>query len=141
LKQVGSRIVPQTKQSLLKDVGAFDRNLRRCPRFVLQEETSQGRQMNNDHLNKKDHPTRTPSRAPVLAALAVAVFGVLAMLVVDHGPWNHPNVQTAEVANYKTTGAAARAVGANVTPTAAKTDLEPAAPGPKPAQPANPATP
>jgi uncharacterized membrane protein len=97
--------------------------------------------MDKDHSNNKDRPKRTRSRAPVLAALAVAVFGLLAMLVVDHGPWSHPNVQTAEVANYKTTGAAARAVGANVTPTAPKTDLEPAAPGPKPAQPANPATP
>jgi hypothetical protein len=92
--------------------------------------------MDKDHSNSKDR-----SRAPVLAALAVAVFGLLAMLVVDHGPWSHPNVQTAEVASYKTTGAAARAVGANVTPTATKTDLEPAAPGPKTAQPANPATP
>jgi hypothetical protein len=76
-----------------------------------------------------------------MAALAVAVFGVLAMLVVDHGQWNRPNVQTAEVANYKTTGAAAGAAGANVTPTPPKTDIEPTAPGPKPAQPANPTTP
>jgi hypothetical protein len=97
--------------------------------------------MDKDHPNNKDRPKRTRSRAPVLAALAVAGFGLLAMLVVDYGPWSHPNVQTAEVANYKTTGAAARAVGANVTPTVPKTDLEPAAPGPKPAQPANPATP
>lgn len=97
--------------------------------------------MDKDHSNNKDRPKRTGSRAPVLAALAVAVFGLLAMLVVDHGPWSHPNVQTAEVANHKTTGSAARAVGANMTPTAPKTDLEPAAPGPKPAQPANPATP
>jgi uncharacterized membrane protein len=97
--------------------------------------------MNKDRSNKKDRPTRTGSRAPVLAALTVAVFGVLAMLVVDHGPWSHPNVQTAEVADYKTTGAAARGAGANVTPTAPKTDIEPAAPGPKPAQPTNPATP
>jgi hypothetical protein len=97
--------------------------------------------MNKDRSNKKDRPTRTGSRAPVLAALTVAVFGVLAMLVVDHGPWSHPSVQTAEAANYKTTGAAARGAGANVTPTAPKTDIEPAAPGPKPAQPTNPATP
>jgi hypothetical protein len=80
-------------------------------------------------------------RAPLMVALAVAVFGVLAMLLVDHGPWNRPDVQSAEVANYKTTGAAARAAGATVTSTAPKPELEPAAPGPKPAQPANPATP
>jgi hypothetical protein len=72
-----------------------------------------------------------------MAALAVAVFGVLAMVLVDHGPWSRPHVQGAEV-DYTTTGAAARAAGATVTPTAPKPDLEPVAPGPKPAQPANP---
>jgi len=66
--------------------------------------------------------------------------GVLAMLLVDHGPWTRPKVQTAEV-NHKTTGDAARAVGAKVTPTAPKSELEPNVPGPKPAQPANPAPP
>jgi hypothetical protein len=109
--------------------------------FILSEETNQVCQMDKDHSNKRDRPRRTGSRAPLMAALAVAVFGVLAMLVVDHGPWSRPNVQTAEVANYKTTGAAARAAGANVTPTPPKTDIEPTAPGPKPAQPANPTTP
>jgi hypothetical protein len=78
---------------------------------------------------------------PVVIAIAVAVFGVLAMLIVDHGPWTRPRVQTAEVANYKTTGDAARAVGATVMPTAPKPGLEPTAPGPKPAEPANPAPP
>jgi hypothetical protein len=73
-----------------------------------------------------------------MVALAIAVFGVLAMLIVDHGPWSRPNVQTAEVANYRTTGAAARAAGAAVVPTAPKPPLEPEAPGPKPAQPASP---
>ena len=77
----------------------------------------------------------------MFVALAVAIFGILAILIVDHGPWNRPQVQTAEVANYKTTGEAARAVGASVTPTAPKPELEPAAPGPKPAQPANTTTP
>ena len=77
----------------------------------------------------------------MLATLAVAVFGALAMLVVDHGPWSRPNVQTAEVANYRTTGEAARAAGATVTPTAPRPAFEPIAPGPKPAQPANPSTP
>jgi hypothetical protein len=45
---------------------------------------------------------------PVVIAIAVAVFGVLAMLIVDHGPWTRPKVQTAEVASHKTTGDAAR---------------------------------
>ena len=76
---------------------------------------------------------------PVVIAIAVAVFGLLAMLIVDHGPWTKPKVQTAEVANYKTTGDAARAVGARVTPTVPKAELEPIVPGPKPAEPANPA--
>ena len=75
---------------------------------------------------------------PVMVAFAIAIFGMLAMLVVDHGPWSRPNVQTAEVANHRTTGEAARAVGATIAPTAPKPALEPEAPGPKPAQPANP---
>ena len=76
---------------------------------------------------------------PVVIAIAVAVFGVLAMLIVDHSPWTRPRVQTAEVASHKTTGDAARAVGAKVTPTAPKSELDPPGPGPKPAEPANPA--
>jgi hypothetical protein len=78
---------------------------------------------------------------PVMFATAVAIFGVLAMLLVDHGPWSRPHVQAAEVANYHTTGAAAHAVGAQVTPTEPKAGIEPTAPGPKPAQPADPADP
>lgn len=77
-------------------------------------------------------------RSPVAVPMAVAVFGVLAMLIVDHGPWSRPQVQTAEVATHKTTGEAARAVGATLTPT--KAAIEPASPGPK-AQPENPVMP
>ena len=83
------------------------------------------------------HPGRSGVH-PVIVAIAVAIFGALAMLIVDHGPWSHPNVQTAEVANHQTTGQAARAAGAAVSPTAPKPSLEPEAPGPKPAQPASP---
>jgi hypothetical protein len=64
--------------------------------------------------------------------MAVAGFGVLAMLIVDHGPWSRPEVQTAEVANYKTTGEAARAAGATVMPTAPKPALEPLSPSRSP---------
>jgi hypothetical protein len=96
--------------------------------------------MQKSHSNNKDHAKRTLGR-PVVAAMAVAGFGIAAMLIVDHGPWSHPQLQTAEIANYKTTGESARAVGATVTPTAPKPSLEPDAPGPKPAQPANPVTP
>jgi len=92
------------------------------------------------NANQENRSKRTPVR-PVVVAMAVAGFGMLAMLIVDHGPWSHPQVQPAEVANYKTTGEAARAIGAMVTPTAPKPLLEPDAPGPKPAHPANPATP
>jgi hypothetical protein len=73
---------------------------------------------------------------PLAVALAVAVFGVAAMLLVDHGPWNKPHLRTAMI-NYGTTAAAAQAAGARVTPTVRKPVLEPEAPGPKPAQPAN----
>jgi hypothetical protein len=73
---------------------------------------------------------------PLAVAMAVAVFGIVAMLLVDHGPWNKPHLRTALV-NYGTTTAAAQAAGARVTPTAPKPAIEPVPPGPKPAQPAN----
>ena len=83
------------------------------------------------------HPKRSGVH-PVVVAIAVAIFGALAMLIVDHAPWSRPNVQTAEVANHQSTGQAARAAGAAVAPTAPKPPLEPEAPGPKPAPPASP---
>lgn len=79
--------------------------------------------------------------APLAVAIAVAILGVLGMLIVDHGPWSKPKTHTAAVANYGTTGDAARAAGATVMPTEPKLRLEPDAPGPKPVYPANPATP
>ncbi|HEX7881374.1 MAG TPA: hypothetical protein VF499_01390 [Afipia sp.] len=79
--------------------------------------------------------------APLLVAAMVALLGVLGMLIVDHGPWSKPKVQPAASANYSTTGEAARAAGAKVTPTEPKAPIEPTPPGPKPAQPANPNTP
>ena len=75
---------------------------------------------------------------PVWIALAIAMFGVLAMWMVDHGPWGRARVQTTEVATHQTTGEAAREAGAAVAPTAPKPALEPQAPGPQPAQPAIP---
>jgi hypothetical protein len=77
---------------------------------------------------------------PVVITIAVAIFGVLGMLLVDHGPWTRPQVQSSDVANYKTTGEAARAAGATVTPTEPKRGLEPVAPGPKPTEPSAPVT-
>jgi len=70
-----------------------------------------------------------------------AKYAVRAAIRLAERPKTEDWVQTAEVANYKTTGEAARAVGAQVVPTAPKSEIEPAAPGPKPAQPANPQTP
>ncbi len=78
---------------------------------------------------------------PLVVAAVVAAFSILGMLIVDHGPWNKPKVQTAAVANYTTTGEAARAAGARVTQTDPESALEPVPPGPKPAQPANPTRP
>jgi hypothetical protein len=77
---------------------------------------------------------------PAVIALIIAVFGISAMLVVDYGPWARPHVQTSEVATYKTTGEAARAVGAKVGPTEPKSPLEPAPLAPKPIEPADPVT-
>ncbi len=76
-----------------------------------------------------------------MVALAIAIFGVVAMLIVDHGPWTRPKIQTVEAAHHNTTGAAAQAVGATVTPTPVKPEIEPEPPGPKPAQPADVAAP
>ena len=95
--------------------------------------------MNKD-LSKNGVRLRQRSRTPAVCALAIAGLGLLSMLIVDHGPWNRPHAQTAE-AHYATTGAAARAAGATVTPTMPKPALEPVPPVPKPVQPANPATP
>jgi hypothetical protein len=95
-------------------------------------------------MTKNPSIKRRPDRhggTPLHVALAVALFGVLGMLIVDHGPWNKPKVQNAVVANYTTTGEAARAAGATVTPTEPKPPLEPVPLGPKPVHPANPPTP
>ncbi|SDN50169.1 hypothetical protein [Afipia sp. GAS231] len=88
--------------------------------------------MTNDQL-RENHSMRSGGK-PLLVAIAIAVLGVLGMLIVDH------KVQTAAMAHYSTTGEAARAVGANVMPTEPKSQLEPDAPGPKPVHPANPET-
>lgn len=75
---------------------------------------------------------------PVWIALAIAILGILAMLVVDHGPWSRRHVQTAEIANHQTTGQSARSAGANVVPTAPKSSIEPQPAVPKQVEPPNP---
>jgi hypothetical protein len=97
--------------------------------------------MNGHRLEQTPDRARLIDYPPVRIALAISILGVLTMLVVDFGPWSHPQIQPAEVAIYRTTGEAARAAGAVVTPTQPKRAIEPVAPGPKPIQPANPDTP
>ena len=82
---------------------------------------------------------RRTGGAPLKVAMLVAALGVLGMLIVDHGPWNKPKVQPAFMANYSSTGEAARAAGAKVMPTETMLQVEPEPPMPKPVHPANPA--
>jgi hypothetical protein len=77
--------------------------------------------------------------APLRVAIAVAVLGVLGMLIVDHGPWNKPKQQPAFMASYSSTGEAARAAGAQILPTEPKLQVEPNPPVPRPVHPVNPA--
>ena len=93
------------------------------------------------HKNTTEGRDKRPSSGPLTIAIAVAILGVLGILIVDHGPWNKPKQHTVATANYSTTGDAARAVGATVMPTEPKPQLEPDAPGPRPVHPAIPTTP
>ncbi len=68
--------------------------------------------MTNDK-SRENHSKRRGGM-PLLVAIAMAVLGVLGILIVDHGSWNKPKVQTAAMAHYGTTGEAARTVGAIV---------------------------
>jgi hypothetical protein len=88
-----------------------------------------------ENSSRDEDRSKRSAELPVVIALVVAIFGLLAMLIVDHGPWSRSKVQATEVANYATTGNAARAAGAKITPTAPKSAIEPEMPGPKPVQP------
>jgi hypothetical protein len=74
---------------------------------------------------------------PLVIAIAVAVFGLCTMLLVDHVLWNRP-VSSPLAVRYESTPDAAKGAGATITPTTPKPALEPAAPGPKRALPATP---
>ncbi len=77
---------------------------------------------------------------PVWVALAVAIFGILAMLVVDHGPWTHPHVHTAQLAtHHQTTEQSAQDAGAAVVPTNPRDAVQPDPSLPKQVEPAYPA--
>jgi hypothetical protein len=95
--------------------------------------------MTNDQ-SRKNH-TRRSGGMPLLVAIAVAILGVLGMLIVDHGPWNKPKVQTVAMAHDSTTGEAVPAAGAIVMPSEPSPRLAPDLPGSKPVHPANPQTP
>lgn len=89
------------------------------------------------------HSARSTSmtRHPGVIALAVAIFGIAAMLLVDHGPWSRAKVHNVELAMHRTTGEAASAAGASVAPTAPKSAVEPERPGPGTSPAVNPVTP
>ena len=61
---------------------------------------------------------------PAIAA-AVALIGLMVLLLVAHGPWNKPKV------DHGTTAASAATAGATVIPTEQKRELEPAVHDPK----------
>jgi hypothetical protein len=85
--------------------------------------------------------TKTPNPrkfVPVAIAVAVAVVSLLALLIVDHGPWNRPVVKDAAAIPQSDTAATARAAGATVSPTDPKPPIEPAPLGPKPVNPVAP---
>jgi hypothetical protein len=75
---------------------------------------------------------------PLLITIAVGVFGVCSMLIVDHGLLNRLPVPNPKMVHYTTTEDAAKAVGATVTHTTPKPVLEPVPAGPKPVHPAIP---
>jgi hypothetical protein len=64
-------------------------------------------------MSEKNDPKR--SFGPV--AVAFAAFGSLSLVIVNHGPWNRPQLQRPGVVHSTTTGKAAQAAGATVTPT------------------------
>jgi hypothetical protein len=79
-----------------------------------------------------------PHFVPVTIATVVAVMGFAGLLLVNHGPWNKPNVKDETMIQHSTTAGSAAAVGAAVAPTEQKPEIEPAVPGPKPVAPAIP---
>lgn len=72
-----------------------------------------------------------PHLVPAAVAAAVAVIGLVALLLVDHGPWNKPKIQNETMIQYGDTAAAANASAP------AKPELN-RSHGPKPVQPAIP---
>lgn len=95
--------------------------------------------MTNDHSS--ENQVMRSGGTPLVVAIAVAVIGMLSILIVGYGPWNKPRVQPAVIAHHSTTGEAARAAGAKVMPTEPRLQVEPDPSGPKPVHPVSPAAP
>lgn len=93
--------------------------------------------MTKDHSS--ENQVMRSGGTPLVVAIAVAVIGMLSILIVDYGPWNKPKVQPAVIAHHSTTGEAARAAGAKVMPTEPRLQVEPDPSGPKPVHPVGPA--
>ena len=47
---------------------------------------------------------RKRSFGPLAVAMTVAVFGLLSLLIVNHGPWNRPHIQSPEIVPHADTG-------------------------------------
>jgi hypothetical protein len=102
-------------------------------------ETADGRRQTIGLKERRMRKGLTSNRSFVpVVATGIAVFSLLALLLVNHGPWSRPVVKGPEVVPYSDTAAAAKAAGAKVTPTDPKPAIDPAPPGPKPVQPAAP---
>jgi hypothetical protein len=86
-------------------------------------------------LHERPHINRTQLAA---IAVAVAVAGSALLYLEVRDRWNSPEIKPPEQAEHTMTGEAAREAGARVQPTDPKLGVEPAPPGPKQAQPANP---
>jgi hypothetical protein len=100
--------------------------------------------MTENHSTKGQSTKKHSQRhggTPLVVVCAVAAFGVLGLLFADLGPWNKPKMQPAATATYSTTGEAARAAGATITPTEPEPAIEPLPAGPKPVNPVNPPAP
>jgi hypothetical protein len=61
-----------------------------------------------------------PSSTPMIIATAVALTGLVTLLLIDHGLWNTLNIKNETMVQYGSASAAAAAVDAVVTPTAPK---------------------